>query len=71
MKENLKRGNLPKRPQLTPLSKEESKLRRPLSPEILMDALQDSIHQDIGRSKVVKIAVESKQIGLNNLDLLD
>ena len=54
MKENLGRGNTPKKPQLTPLSEEESKLRRPLSPEILIDALQDTIHQDIGRSRPAK-----------------
>lgn len=54
VRENLGRGNPPKRPKLTPLSEEESELRRPLLPEILIDALQDSIHHDIGRSRPAK-----------------
>jgi len=54
VKENLGRSNPPKRPQLTPLSEEESKLRRPLPPEILIDALTDSIHHNIGRSRPAK-----------------
>lgn len=54
VKENLGRGNPPKRPKLTPLSEEESELRRPLLPEILIDALQDSIHHDVGRSRPAK-----------------
>jgi transcriptional regulator with XRE-family HTH domain len=54
VRENLGRGNPPKRPQLTPLSEEESELRRPLPPEILIDALQDSIHHDVGRSRPAK-----------------
>ncbi len=54
VRENLGRGNPPKRPQLTPLSEEESELRRPLPPEILIDALQDSIHHEVGRSRPAK-----------------
>lgn len=54
VRENLGRGNPPKRPKLTPLSEEESELRRPLLPEILIDALQDSIHHDVGRSRPAK-----------------
>ncbi|TRV12068.1 MAG: XRE family transcriptional regulator [Microcystis wesenbergii Mw_MB_S_20031200_S109] len=54
VRENLGRGNPLKRPQLTPLSEEESELRRPLPPEILIDALQDSIHHDVGRSRPAK-----------------
>ena len=54
VRENLGRGNPPKRPKLTPLSEEESELRRPLPPEILIDALQDSIHHDVGRSRPAK-----------------
>jgi transcriptional regulator with XRE-family HTH domain len=54
VRENLGRGNPPKRPQLRPLSEEESELRRPLPPEILIDALQDSIHHDVGRSRPAK-----------------
>ncbi|WP_287637208.1 MULTISPECIES: XRE family transcriptional regulator [unclassified Microcystis] len=54
VRDNLGRGNPPKRPQLTPLSEEESELRRPLPPEILIDALQDSIHHDVGRSRPAK-----------------
>ncbi len=54
VKENLGRGNPPKRPKLTPLSEEESELRRPLPPEILIDALQDSIYHDVRRSRPAK-----------------
>jgi transcriptional regulator with XRE-family HTH domain len=54
VRENLGRGNPLKRPQLTPLSEEESELRRPLPPEVLIDALQDSIHHDVGRSRPAK-----------------
>jgi transcriptional regulator with XRE-family HTH domain len=54
VRENLGRGNPLKRPQLTPLSKEDSELRRPLPPEVLIDALQDSIHHDVGRSRPAK-----------------
>jgi hypothetical protein len=36
------------------LSEEESELRRPLPPEILIDALQDSIYHDVRRSRPAK-----------------
>jgi DNA-binding transcriptional regulator YiaG len=54
VKENLGRGNPLKRPQLTPLSEEEDELRKPLPPGVLIDALQDSIHHDVGRSRPAK-----------------
>ena len=46
VRENLGRGNPPKRPKLTPLSEKESELRSPLPPEILISALQDQIHKN-------------------------
>jgi hypothetical protein len=36
------------------MSKEEWEMRKPLPPEILISALQDPIHKNIGRSKFVK-----------------
>jgi DNA-binding transcriptional regulator YiaG len=54
VKENLGRANPLKRPQLKPLSKEDSELRKPLPPEVLIDALQDSIHHDVGHSRPAK-----------------
>jgi len=36
------------------MSKEEWEMRKPLPPEILISALQEPIHKDIGRSKFVK-----------------
>ena len=36
------------------ISKEEWEMRKPLPPEILISALQDPIHKNIGRSKFVK-----------------
>lgn len=47
-------GNAPKRPKLNPLSEDSLKLRRPPSPENLVDALQDSIHREIGHSRPAK-----------------
>lgn len=54
VRENLGRGNPLKRPQLKPLSEEERLARKPLPPEVLIDALQDPIHYDIGRSRPAK-----------------
>ncbi len=48
-------GNPPKTPQLTPLSEEERLARKPLPPEVLIDALQDPIHNDVGRSRPAKV----------------
>lgn len=47
-------GNVPQKPKLNPLSEEALKLRRPLSPEILIDALQEPIHRGVGRSRPAK-----------------
>jgi len=40
-----------KKPKLVPLSDEARKLRMPLNPADLLDALQDPVHRDVGRSK--------------------
>jgi hypothetical protein len=36
------------------MSKEEWEMRKPLPPEILISALQEPVHKDIGCSKFVK-----------------
>ena len=41
---------------LDSLSKEAKTARKPQSVEELVDALQDPIHQDVGRSRPVKAA---------------
>lgn len=43
-------GNAPQRPKLNPLSEDAVKLRTPISPENLVDALQEPIHREVGRS---------------------
>lgn len=43
---------------LLPLSKEEQERRKPLPPEMLVGALQDKIHKDVGKfiaSKIIKV----------------
>ena len=39
------------KPKQQPLSKEAQDVRRPPKPEDLVDALQDPIHRDVGRSR--------------------
>lgn len=41
--------------QMQPLSPEEQEKRRPLPPEMLVGALQDPIHRDVGRSRPAKV----------------
>lgn len=41
-------------PKLTPLSIEAQEARRPLSPDELSGALQDRVHQDVGRARPVR-----------------
>jgi DNA-binding transcriptional regulator YiaG len=43
-------GNAPNKPQLKPLSKDAGKSRMPPNPADLVDALQDTIHREVGRS---------------------
>jgi DNA-binding transcriptional regulator YiaG len=47
-------GSAPQKPKLNPLSEDTLKLRRPLSPENLVDALQEPIHREVGRSRPAK-----------------
>ncbi len=42
------------KPKLKPLSKEEQTARRPPKPEDLVDARQDPIHRDVGRSRAAR-----------------
>lgn len=47
-------GNIPQRPKLNPLSEDAVKSRTPISPENLVDALQEPIHREVGRSRPVR-----------------
>jgi DNA-binding transcriptional regulator YiaG len=47
-------GNVPQRPKLNPLSEDAIKSRTPISPENLVDALQEPIHREVGRSRPVR-----------------
>lgn len=39
------------RKRMKPLSKEAQEARKPIPPEYLVDALQDPIHKEVGRSR--------------------
>jgi hypothetical protein len=54
VKQILGYGNAPKKPKLGPLSEEERRLRQPPNPADLVDALQDPIHREVGRSRPAK-----------------
>jgi hypothetical protein len=54
VKDELGAGNAPKKIKASPLSEEARQLRRPPSPDTLVDALQDPIHRSIGRSRPAK-----------------
>ena len=54
VKDELATKNVTKRIKANSLSKEASELRKPLSPDKLVDALQEPIHRSIGRSRTVK-----------------
>lgn len=43
------------RQRMKSLAKEAQEARRPIPPEYLVDALQDPIHKEIGRSRVPKV----------------
>jgi DNA-binding transcriptional regulator YiaG len=47
-------GNAPQKPKLNPLSEDALKSRTPISPENLIDALQEPIHREVGRSRPVR-----------------
>ncbi|WP_246605536.1 XRE family transcriptional regulator [Sphaerospermopsis torques-reginae] len=55
-------GNAPERPQLAPLSEDARASRRPPNPADLVDALQEPIHREVGRSKPAR-AVRSRKNG--------
>lgn len=64
VKQILGPGHAPHRPKLKPLSQEAQEARRPPKPEDLVDALQDPIHREVGRSraaKAVKVRKRDKQ----------
>lgn len=44
------------RKKMKPLSHESQEARRPISPEYLVDALQDPIHKEVGKSRPAKLA---------------
>lgn len=56
VKQILGPGNPLQKPQLSPLSKDASVSRVPPSPVELMDALQEPIHREVGRSRKARAA---------------
>lgn len=54
VKKKLGAGNAPIRPHLGSLSSKELLLRKPQNPSDLVDALQDPIHKEVGRSRPAK-----------------
>ncbi len=56
VKKLLGRGGASHNPPLIPLSKEEFSLRTPQKPGVLGDALQDSAHKNVGRSRPARAA---------------
>lgn len=63
IKQILGPGNAPQKPQLVPLSKNASMSRMPPPPEILIDALQEPIHREVGRSRPARAARSRKHGG--------
>lgn len=49
-------GNAPDKPPLKPLSKYADRSRMPPNPADLVDALQDTIHREVGRSRPARVA---------------
>jgi DNA-binding transcriptional regulator YiaG len=56
VKQILGPGNAPRRPQLVPLSEDSSASRMPQNPADLVDAPQESIHREVGRSRPTRAA---------------
>jgi transcriptional regulator with XRE-family HTH domain len=44
-------GNAPEKPKLAPLSDDAQRSRLPINPADLVDAIQDTIHREVGRSR--------------------
>lgn len=53
-------GNAPERPHLVPLSEDAYKSRKPQNPADLVDALQEPIHREVGRSRPARAARSRK-----------
>ena len=53
-------GNAHQKPQLVPLSEDASMSRMPPPPEDLVDALQEPIHREVGRSRPARAARSRK-----------
>jgi transcriptional regulator with XRE-family HTH domain len=62
VKRTLGSGNAPPKPQLVPLSEDARMSRMPPPPEELVDALQEPIHREVGRSRPAR-AARSRQHG--------
>jgi len=62
VKQILGYGNAPEKPKLAPLSEDAGASRRPPNPADLVDALQEPIHREVGRSRPAK-AVRSRRNG--------
>lgn len=43
------------KPKLQPLSEDAQKARRPLPPDQLVEALNDPIHKEVGRSRAARV----------------
>lgn len=56
VKQLLGSGNTPEKPKLAPLSDDAQKSRLPMNPADRMDAIQDTIHHEIGRSRPARTA---------------
>ncbi|MBW4635462.1 MAG: XRE family transcriptional regulator [Iphinoe sp. HA4291-MV1] len=56
VKQVLGPGNVPEKPQLIPLSEDARMSRMPQNPTDLVDALQEPIHRESGRSKPARAA---------------
>jgi DNA-binding transcriptional regulator YiaG len=62
VKQILGYGNTPEKPKLAPLSEDARASRRPQNPADLVDALQEPIHREVGRSRPAR-AVRSRRNG--------
>ncbi|BDA66316.1 hypothetical protein RIVM261_051510 [Rivularia sp. IAM M-261] len=60
VKQILGKGNAPQKPRLTSLSEDTRMSNMPPNPADLVDALQDSIHRDVGRTRIARTSRKRK-----------
>lgn len=63
MKKSSKPQTKARRPKLPPLSAEVEEARRPLPPDVLVSALQDTVHREVGISRVARTVRTKKKKG--------